>query len=319
MNQEILVDIISPVNGNLPIRFESDKIIFSDAEVYPVIDGTPVLIHEDAGLFRLKDIIDNAPTTQSAHHNDIKNFKNYFRKKVLPSLTRDKYFTQRYQWLGMVTTGKVLVLGAGDKIAYYKSMFPHCTVITSDVHRQFKPDIIFDAHNISFKNNTFNLVIAAQVLEHTMQPWVVASEIQRVLKPLGMAHIETPVNFPYHAHPYDFYRFTYTGLRSLFDKCNVQKSFVTEGNANSVAVMNSELLINFFSNKYLRRIALFTARILFGWIKYLDADTKDGIKNIRRLAIPKGIGFSFQFDGIQRTPKELLDEYYEVAGRHKGL
>jgi ubiquinone/menaquinone biosynthesis C-methylase UbiE len=186
-------------------------------------------------------------------------------------------------------------------------------VITSDVHRQFGPDIIFDAHNIPFKNDTFNLVIAGQVLEHTMKPWIVASEIQRVLKVGGFAHIETPVNFPFHAHPYDFYRFTYTGLRSLFDECAVEKSFVTEGNASSVAVMNSELLINTFSNRYARQIALFTARLLFGWIKYLDADPKDDVKNIRRLSIPKGIGFTFKFDGIKRTPKQLLSEYYSIA------
>ena len=167
-----------------------------------------------------------------------------------------------------------------------------------------------------FKNDTFNLVIAGQVLEHTMKPWVVASEIERVLKPMGMAHIETPVNFPFHAHPYDFYRFTFTGLRSLFSQCNVQKSFVTEGNGSTAAVMNSELLINFFSNRYLRQMALVTSRILFSWLKYLGSDAKDSVKNIRRLAIPKGIGFTFQYDGKKRSPKELLMEYYEIA-KHK--
>ena len=314
--QSILADIISPVSGNSPIKIEDDKIIFSESETYIIIDGIPVIINEEAGLFTLNDILINTPTTQSARHNDVKNWKNYFRKRVLPSLTNDKYFTERYKWLGKVVTGKVLVIGAGDKSEYYRKIFPTCTVITSDVHRQFAPDIIFDAHAIPFKNDTFNLVIAGQVLEHTMKPWVVASEIERVLKPMGMAHIETPVNFPFHAHPYDFYRFTFTGLRSLFSHCNVQKSFVTEGNGSTVAVMNSELLINFFSNRYLRQIALVTSRILFSWFKYFGNDAKDSVKNIRRLAIPKGIGFTFQFDGRKRSSKELLMEYYEIA-KHK--
>jgi hypothetical protein len=79
--------------------------------------------------------------------------------------------------------------------------------------------------------------------------------------------------------------------------------------------MNSELFINFFANRYLRQVALFTTRILFGWIKYLDVDPKSNVKNIRRLAIPKGIGFTFQFDGIKRTPKQLLEEYYLIASK----
>ncbi len=308
-------NLISLVNGGSCLNIEANQVIFSENEVYQIVDGIPVVINDSDGLFSLKDIIVNAATTQSAEHLDSKKLKNFVRKKVLPSLTRDKYFNERYAWLGQNITGNILVLGAGDKINYYKNLFPTCQVITSDVHRQFGPDIIFDAHHIPFKDNVFHLVIAGQVLEHTMQPWVVANEIQRVLKPMGLAHIETPVNFPYHAHPYDFYRFTYTGLRSLFHKCNVQKSFVTEGNASSVAVMNSDFLISLFKQKFLRKLSLFVARILFGWIKYLDKDSKDNINSVRRLAIPKGIGFTFQFDNIKRSPKDLLLEYYEILNK----
>lgn len=315
MNKSIFHSIVSPLNGSSPLQFDEDKITFPNNEVYQVIDGIPILLNEDSGLFLLKDILINRVTTQSLEHSKTSTFKNRIRKKILPSLTKDKYFQARYQELAKTTSGRVLILGSGDKVDYYKSLFPNCEVITSDVHRQFKPDIIFDAHHIPFKNATFNLVIAGQVLEHTMKPWVVASEIQRVLIPMGIAHIETPVNFPFHAHPYDFYRFTYTGLRSIFDRCKVQKSFVTEGNASTVALMNSELFINSFSNKYLRRVALFFSRFFWGWLKYFDNDFKDNVKNIRRLAIPKGIGFTFQFDGVQRTPKQLLEEYYSIASR----
>ena len=89
--QSILADIISPINGNSPITIEENKIVFSESETYTIVDGIPVIINEEAGLFTLNDILINTPTTQSAKHNDVTNWKNYFRKKVLPSLTNDKY------------------------------------------------------------------------------------------------------------------------------------------------------------------------------------------------------------------------------------
>ncbi|MCZ2222883.1 MAG: class I SAM-dependent methyltransferase [Chitinophagales bacterium] len=311
--KEICLDsLISPVTKQKPLQITENEIIFSESEKYVIIDEIPIIIDDNTGLFSVSSITKREETTQQFSRNDIKNVKTYFRRKIIPSLTNDKYFSERYNDLTSLNPEKVLVLGSGEKVNFYKTLFPNSIVVTSDVHRLFKPDIIFDAHSIPYADNTFSLIIAGQVLEHTMKPWIVANEMQRVIKKDGYMHIETPVNFPYHAHPYDFYRFTFTGLRSLFGKCSVYKSFVTEGNASAAAVLNSEFLINLFSNKYLRAGALFAARFLFGWMKYFDADNKDNIKNHRRLASPKGIGITFKYDGIQRTDKDLLQEYYAI-------
>ncbi|MBX2932311.1 MAG: methyltransferase domain-containing protein [Chitinophagaceae bacterium] len=312
MKKNCLGDLISPVTKQKSLQVTENEIIFSENEKYIIANGIPIIINEQEGLFSVSSIVSNVETTQQYSYNDIKNFKTYFRRKILPSLTNDKYFDERYTDLTAINPTKVLVLGSGQKVNFYKTLFPNSIVVTSDVHCLFSPDIVFDAHSIPYADKTFDLIIAGQVLEHTMKPWIVAEEMQRVIKLEGYIHIETPVNFPYHAHPYDFYRFTYTGLRSLFNKCSVYKSFITEGNASAAAVLNSEFVINLFSNKYLRAGALFAARFLFGWMKYFDTDNKDNIKNLRRLASPKGIGITFKYDGIQRTDKELLNEYYSI-------
>ncbi|MDZ7648847.1 MAG: hypothetical protein U5K54_17665 [Cytophagales bacterium] len=44
----------------------------------------------------------------------------------------------------------LLIVGAGDKIEYYKRTFHQSDIITSDVHLQFGPDIVFDIHQIPF-------------------------------------------------------------------------------------------------------------------------------------------------------------------------
>jgi hypothetical protein len=290
MIQKFYSELVNPLTKSTFLKIEENRIIFRDETSFPIIQQIPVLIFEETGIFDIEGIENNKATTQSKELNDTNNLKNFIRRKVLPSLTRDKNFFKRYSWLSNNINGNVLIIGAGEKVKYYKELFPHCTVITSDVHRQYSPDIVFDAHEIPFKNDLFDLVIAGQVLEHTMKPWIVASEIQRVLKVNGLAHIETPLNFPYHSHPYDFYRFTYTGLRSIFDHCSVLKSFVTEGNASTVAVMCSEFIVNKFQSKYARMMALFVTRYLFFWIKYFDNEKLDSVKSIRSLAIPKGIG-----------------------------
>lgn len=50
--------------------------------------------------------------------------------------------------------------------------------------------IVSDAHKLPFPNNTFDLVICTEVLEHVINPAGVMDEIKRVLKPKGIAVIE---------------------------------------------------------------------------------------------------------------------------------
>jgi len=47
-----------------------------------------------------------------------------------------------------------------------------------------------DAHNLPFKNNSFDLVICTEVLEHVVNPEKVLGEIKRVLTNDGIAIVE---------------------------------------------------------------------------------------------------------------------------------
>ncbi|NNC45126.1 MAG: methyltransferase domain-containing protein, partial [Winogradskyella sp.] len=260
---------------------------FEDDSKLPVHKGIPVLFGKDS-LFNAQDIINAKVTTQDKAYADTKNLKNYVRRKLLPSLAKDFNLVKRYTELAdlLPQQSKVLILGTGDKKEFYKDIFAHSQVICSDVHAEFSPDLIFDGHFIPFSENSFDLVLAAQVIEHTINPWQFCNELQRVTKVEGYLQIEAPQTFPYHAQPYDFYRFTYTGMRSLFPKCHVIKESITEGNAAVVAVTLSNYLINLSSVSFIRSAFLFISRLLFGWLKYLDQ--KNGSLNHRRVSMPKG-------------------------------
>ncbi len=288
-----------------------DYLLFDDHSKFPIYDGTPILFGADS-IFNAEDIINSKKTTQDKEHLDTSNIKNFIRRKVLPSLSEDFTIEKRYDILSQLVPakGKVLIIGSGEKGSYYKNKFPHCEVITSDVHNEFKPDYIFDGHFIPFANNCFNLVLAAQVIEHTINPWQFCQEIQRVTKVGGLLQIEAPQTFPYHAEPYDFFRFTFTGMRSLFPKCQVLKIEITEGNAAMVAVSISNYLINTSSIGFIRSGWLLITRLLLGWVKYLDR--LQPVLSRRTVSMPKGYAFTFKKDELQRKSVDLLNEFYEL-------
>lgn len=119
--------------------------------------------------------------------------------------------------------GKTLDLGAGtakynEILRKYSSEY-----ITCDAIRGPHIDYVEDAHNLSFENASFDTLILTMVLEHVDRPWIVASEVQRILKKGGRCIITVPFIFPYHADPEDYYRYSIVGLKSLFNECTTVK------------------------------------------------------------------------------------------------
>ncbi|WP_395051110.1 methyltransferase domain-containing protein [Flavobacterium sp.] len=303
--------IIHPDTHSRLVSIANDFLLFEDESRLPIHNGTPILFGVDS-LFNSEDIINSKKTTQDREHLDTSNIKNFIRRKLLPALCEDFTIEKRYDVLSQLlpAESKVLIIGTGEKTAYYKNKFPHCKVITSDVHNEFQPDYIFDGHFIPFAEHCFDLVLAAQVIEHTINPWQFCKEMQRVTKVGGLLQIEAPQTFPYHAEPYDFFRFTFTGMRSLFTQCEVLKSEITEGNAAMVAVTISNYLINTSSIGIIRSSWLLITRLLLGWIKYLDR--LQPVLNRRTVSMPKGYAFTFKKDELQRKSVELLNEFYEL-------
>lgn len=310
LSQNILSALTNPLTKAKFAKIENNSIVFEDNSTFPFYKNSPILLTENS-LFKAKDITSNTITTQDANFVKTKSFKNYFRKNILPSLTKDFHLKKRYNELSVKinrTHGNVLIIGAGDKVEFYKSLFSNCDVVASDVHLQLNADCVIDAHEIPFKDNFFDLVFAAQVIEHTINPWLLSQEVQRVTKNNGYIQIEAPQNYPYHGQPYDFFRFTFTGMRSLFSECQLEKCYITEGNASMVAVTIGNYLVNTTSNKYIRQILLFFTRFLLGWIKYLD-----NFKITKRtISSPKGYAMTFLKDSKKRVGEELFEEFYKL-------
>lgn len=63
--------------------------------------------------------------------------------------------------------------------------------------------------------NTFDVVVTGQALEHIEFFWLTMEQINKVLKPGGLCCIIVPSTGPVHKNPYDCYRFNEDGVRSL--------------------------------------------------------------------------------------------------------
>jgi SAM-dependent methyltransferase len=301
--------LISPLNQTGFEQVDNNYCTFTGGDKYPMVEGIPVLVAENNSMFEVEAILLQKPLTQNKNYSDKRNLKNFIRASLLPKLNMDWTLKARYEKLAdRVRGGNVLIIGAGNKVEFYKSIFKQSgLVITSDVHLQYNPDVVFDVHQIPFKADTFNLVLAGQVMEHTIRPWIAASELERIIKPNGLIQIEVPFAFPYHGAPYDFFRFTFTGMRSLFRYCKLEKFKATEGIFTAAAVTNAQALLEISNSKIVRYPMLVLGRLLFFWMKYLDL-LKRGDR-INDFIWPKGMVFTFSKDGTKRSDADCLRDF----------
>ncbi|MCB1985818.1 MAG: methyltransferase domain-containing protein [Burkholderiales bacterium] len=95
---------------------------------------------------------------------------------------------------------------------------PGLVYVGFDIMEGPNVDVVGDTHRLSeiFQPNSFDGIVSYAVWEHIAMPWKVALEINRVLKPGGIAYIATHHTFPVHELPWDFWRFGHDALATTF-------------------------------------------------------------------------------------------------------
>lgn len=198
-------------------------------------------------------------------------------KKLSPSLS-DNFVAPRIFYhieKNLSRDSTVLILGCGEGGAGTSELsteFLEKNVIGSDIRKTDFADMIADAQDLPYRDESADAVICQAVLEHVKNSSKVISEIIRVLKPGGYLFVDVPFLQGYHALPHDYRRFTLTGLETELDDLEKIESGVSVGPTTTLLWINIEYFSYFFSfgNKFMKNALAFGLRLIFHRLKHLD-------------------------------------------------
>ena len=108
-------------------------------------------------------------------------------------------------------TGLVLDIGAGIT---NPANTPSNVVLMDAVHYD-NLDLVSTCARLPFLDNSFEAVVSQAVFEHVADPFLLAKEILRVLKPGGIFYLTTAFMQPLHGDPFHYFNMTANGLKRV--------------------------------------------------------------------------------------------------------
>lgn len=247
---------------------------------YPVVRGVPVLVDEAKSLFRIDDCLASANPKERPD-----TYKDVVRRaieKMLPMVGENLAGTEKISLLAEKLrqeskAPRVLILGGASLGVGIEALVfdPAFSVVESDIVFGPRTNLVLDAHQIPFEDGTFDAVVAQAVFEYIIDPFHVASEIHRVLRPRGLVYAESPFMQQVHGGAFDFFRFTHLGHRKLFERFDEEESGVVCGPAMAFSWSYRYMLRHFARNRPLRAVADTFATVTSAWLTRFDRRLKD--------------------------------------------
>ena len=135
----------------------------------------------------------------------------------LPALSRLYGTREVMDALQEFIHGDVLDFGAGKGKQKALAVAKGKSYAALDIEARPNIDIVGDVLDPPVKDASYDTIISTQVMEHVRKPWVMAQQIERILRPGGIAIVSAPFITPFHSDPHDYFRFTELGMRTLFE------------------------------------------------------------------------------------------------------
>lgn len=148
--------------------------------------------------------------------------KRYLAKDVqAPKYIGHSEWTDYIYKIGNKAGMRILELGSREVTGQSRARetFSKATYVGFDYYAGNNVDVVGDAHKLSsyFRDDEkFDLIYSSACFEHFAMPWVVATEIAKLLKVGGLVFVETHFSFSAHERPWNFYQFSDMALKTLF-------------------------------------------------------------------------------------------------------
>jgi 2-polyprenyl-3-methyl-5-hydroxy-6-metoxy-1,4-benzoquinol methylase len=107
--------------------------------------------------------------------------------------------------------GRVLEIGAGGNFLKEKFAKMSYDWISTDYDMRSRLDIRCDGMSLPFVDESVDVIVCIDVLEHVAYPELMVSEFSHVLSKGGVLILSTPFFFYLHEAPNDFHRFSKYG------------------------------------------------------------------------------------------------------------
>jgi len=148
---------------------------------------------------------------------------------------------------------RVLDVGCGRK-PYYPIFAPFASEYLGLDLVNPMAEVSAAAEAIPLPNDSFDLILCLQFLEHAADPPAVVRELSRLLRPGGRVLAATHGVSVYHPDPVDHWRWTHTGLEMLFAANGSWRSVSVQAGAGSSSCL--AMLVSFYLGVLHRRLQL---------------------------------------------------------------
>jgi SAM-dependent methyltransferase/uncharacterized protein YbaR (Trm112 family) len=121
--------------------------------------------------------------------------------------------------LDNLRTGTILDFGAGNTPPSMQRQ----NVCQLDVQQYPTTHVVSTRKRLPFRDGVFDAVISQAVFEHLSDPNDTAGELFRVLKPAGLAYVDTAFMQPLHGDPEHYFNMTRNGIRRVMAQfCEIE-------------------------------------------------------------------------------------------------
>jgi len=245
---------------------------------FPIVDGIPVLINDQTSLFARSDFVSRRNTTFDLSRRRLVRRVD----RLLPSLSRNVKTKRNYRAFAELLLTRsanpvVLVIGGSilgrgmDSLASESKI----QLVETDVSFGPRTQLICDAHDLPFEDNSFDGVVVQGVLQYLLEPSRCVREVERVLKPDGLVYAESAFMQQVVQGRYDFTRFTHLGLRRLFRHFKEVDSGPVGGPGMALSWSCQFFLLSLANSRWTRRLMYTLARLTLFWLKYFDVGLID--------------------------------------------
>ena len=160
--------------------------------------------------------------------------------------------------IGNISGMRVLEIGSrevtGESTA--RSGFCNAEYVGFDYYPGKNVDIVGDVHKLSSyfgPDERFDIIFSSACFEHFAMPWIVATEISKLLKVGGFVFVETHFSWSSHERPWHFFQFSDMALKALFSKA-LGFECVEAGMSNPMVGRFSSLADPYLKNKLITRL-----------------------------------------------------------------